>query len=988
MQLDQILSAAVAAVNEVQQLPSPDVPQYSPTSPSSSCAAHEQQQAPTLPLKYETAEPEESTTDLHYLNQQAQAEQQGAESKAVKFPNASAHQSEMSCAKNAFHVYNEALHEVQDNDGFGDISFFALDDDNLVITSQQALEMFETKPDEYHKQGAYSYEALGNKETPPEINTPPIDMTVDATANDEMSEQQVSRQDEGGRVPTEIANEEHSTGGAEAVDVSSAVLGEWPVFLEDEIPVTNGLQVTEVTEEVPVISSEVEVLTSLDEPQYTSLTPAVTEPPQNDLGSLSDQVLQSLPGSTLDATVDENGRFVVQVVGPGMNMTVQNNYISREKVAPDDSAFEQQMKPSNLIDFTNPHRDSPLGMGPYATFDEHVPMGASAKDMSVTQTSPDMMERPRSDTKRHSSVLTALRDSIYRSRAKKRPFDDHTSYGDRSSAKRRPADILKDLYIDCERQDRGVSLQESHYPQRNMENHMGENPTARAYSPRTRGSFKSPTPEVRSPNEILVLRPEELQSALAKKRQKASPPLMIMRPDDLKAEGEDETNDPLQVQLVYLVYPMDGSGASNSGSQRNRMPSEMIYSNQGFPRDMPNVALQLPTASAKKVPWLHDEDSIGPHPTNPTRNDIDNDLGYKDKLIEEWNHQDVIYYMFDSAKELNFAGQHLNFYELNAVTGKDLCQMTRDDFKRFAPKAADHLFQNFRARLLQEKRQQQQVAAHATSSHQDINKNRIVPEATSPFDFINQSKSFFSPANHNLSHHHPAVQPQQPAVIFRDSPVGCDASARYEIRYETVDGRAIGLDDGNNKRLILGSLPSASRKSFDLLHAPSPAAPFEVDENISDPDQSSNEEEVVKPEPPKKRGPGRPRKPENELKKKRKKTGRLWEFIRNLLLDPETCPSLVRWDDPEQGVFRFVQADKVAQRWGQRKQNRDMNYEKLSRAMRYYYKGGVFEPVIGRRLVYKFGKNAKGWRPSNPNFTNQCPSLPPPPPPPPHSSSH
>lgn len=424
------------------------------------------------------------------------------------------------------------------------------------------------------------------------------------------------------------------------------------------------------------------------------------------------------------------------------------------------------------------------------------------------------------------------------------------------------------------------------------------------------------------------------------------------------------------------------------GSQRNRMPSEMIYSNQGFPRDMPNVALQLPTASAKKVPWLHDEDSIGPHPTNPTRNDIDNDLGYKDKLIEEWNHQDVIYYMFDSAKELNFAGQHLNFYELNAVTGKDLCQMTRDDFKRFAPKAADHLFQNFRARLLQEKRQQQQVAAHATSSHQDINKNRIVPEATSPFDFINQSKSFFSPANHNLSHHHPAVQPQQPAVIFRDSPVGCDASARYEIRYETVDGRAIGLDDGNNKRLILGSLPSASRKSFDLLHAPSPAAPFEVDENISDPDQSSNEEEVVKPEPPKKRGPGRPRKPENELKKKRKKTGRLWEFIRNLLLDPETCPSLVRWDDPEQGVFRFVQADKVAQRWGQRKQNRDMNYEKLSRAMRYYYKGGVFEPVIGRRLVYKFGKNAKGWRPSNPNFTNQCPSLPPPPPPPPHSSSH
>ncbi|XP_064105094.1 ETS-related transcription factor Elf-3-like [Macrobrachium nipponense] len=300
----------------------------------------------------------------------------------------------------------------------------------------------------------------------------------------------------------------------------------------------------------------------------------------------------------------------------------------------------------------------------------------------------------------------------------------------------------------------------------------------------------------------------------------------------------------------------------------------MIYSNQGFLRDMLYVALQPPTASAKKVPWLHDEDIVAPHPTNPTRNDID-----------------------------------------------------------------------------------------TTSSHQDVNKNRIVPEATSPFDFINQSKSFFNPTNHNnLSHHHhPTVRPQQPPVIFRDPLVGCYTSARFEIRYETVDGRAIGLDDGN-KQLILGSLPSASRKSFDLLLAPSLASPFDVDDNISDPDQSSNEEEVVKPEPPKKRGPGRPRKPENELKKKRKKTGRLWEFIRNLLLDPETCPSLVEWDDPEQGVFRFVEAKKVAQRWGQRNQNRNMNYEKLSRAMRYYYKQRVFEPVIGRRLVYKFGKNAKGWQ--------------------------
>ncbi|KAH9522654.1 hypothetical protein DERF_006220 [Dermatophagoides farinae] len=61
----------------------------------------------------------------------------------------------------------------------------------------------------------------------------------------------------------------------------------------------------------------------------------------------------------------------------------------------------------------------------------------------------------------------------------------------------------------------------------------------------------------------------------------------------------------------------------------------------------------------------------------------------------------------------------------------------------------------------------------------------------------------------------------------------------------------------------------------------------------------------------------------------------------------------------------YVGKDKkmVAKMWGERKQNPRMTYEKLSRAMRYYYKSQVLLPVFGRRLVYKFGPNATGWRP-------------------------
>ncbi|XP_075234852.1 uncharacterized protein LOC142332341 isoform X2 [Lycorma delicatula] len=117
---------------------------------------------------------------------------------------------------------------------------------------------------------------------------------------------------------------------------------------------------------------------------------------------------------------------------------------------------------------------------------------------------------------------------------------------------------------------------------------------------------------------------------------------------------------------------------------------------------------------------------------------------------------------------------------------------------------------------------------------------------------------------------------------------------------------------------------------------------------------------------PPRRRPGRPR---GSRRKKPEKLGRLWEFLRDLLLNPESCPSLICWDNYEEGTFRFVHSDKVAKLWGAKRENPDMNYEKLSRAMRYYYKSKVLQPVIGRRLVYKFGPEARGWKTENPNFT-------------------
>ena len=150
--------------------------------------------------------------------------------------------------------------------------------------------------------------------------------------------------------------------------------------------------------------------------------------------------------------------------------------------------------------------------------------------------------------------------------------------------------------------------------------------------------------------------------------------------------------------------------------------------------------------------------------------------------------------------------------------------------------------------------------------------------------------------------------------------------------------------------------------TFDTIHPDSEEQYARINSiSTSDTESDNNSIDVST-----KRPPGRPR----VLKTKKNSTsqGKLWEFIRDLLRNRETCPSLIRWEDYSQAKFRFVKSDEVAKRWGSRKGNTKMTYEKLSRAMRYYYKSQIFQPVLGRRLVYQFGPNAKGWQTDNPNF--------------------
>ncbi|KAH6945416.1 hypothetical protein HPB50_008373 [Hyalomma asiaticum] len=78
----------------------------------------------------------------------------------------------------------------------------------------------------------------------------------------------------------------------------------------------------------------------------------------------------------------------------------------------------------------------------------------------------------------------------------------------------------------------------------------------------------------------------------------------------------------------------------------------------------------------------------------------------------------------------------------------------------------------------------------------------------------------------------------------------------------------------------------------------------------------------------------------------------LWQFLLEMLTEPDSR-EYIQWVGDE-GEFKFNNPEMVAQLWGLRKNNPNMNYEKLSRALRYYYDGDMITKVPGRRFVYKF----------------------------------
>ncbi|XP_008061185.1 transcription factor ETV7 [Carlito syrichta] len=89
----------------------------------------------------------------------------------------------------------------------------------------------------------------------------------------------------------------------------------------------------------------------------------------------------------------------------------------------------------------------------------------------------------------------------------------------------------------------------------------------------------------------------------------------------------------------------------------------------------------------------------------------------------------------------------------------------------------------------------------------------------------------------------------------------------------------------------------------------------------------------------------------------------LWDYVYQLLLDARYEP-YIRWEDKDAKIFRVVDPNGLARLWGNHKNRVNMTYEKMSRALRHYYKLNIIKKEPGQKLLFRFlktpGKMVRG----------------------------
>ncbi|XP_059474002.1 ets DNA-binding protein pokkuri isoform X2 [Neocloeon triangulifer] len=315
-----------------------------------------------------------------------------------------------------------------------------------------------------------------------------------------------------------------------------------------------------------------------------------------------------------------------------------------------------------------------------------------------------------------------------------------------------------------------------------------------------------------------------------------------------------------------------------------------------------------------------------------------------------WSREDVLAFLRWCEREFDLPRFDADTFQMN---GKALCLLTKTDLNERAPGAGDVLHNVLH--MLSKEAQNQAVAAACAAAVRALPSSPVTPTARLAYgpwqldlhslqghlaqagNSVTLSPAPSTDSQQGSPQHHTAAAEQQTAAathfLYRNS----DNESEEETYRESSSPRR----SPDSRRPPAVSVPPPLSPKESTLSPTTPTLPFSP--GLSPGFRGAREffpsDASPTPEP--------------------NTNGRLlWDFLQQLLNDPaQRYTSYIAWKSRDTGVFKIVDPAGLAKLWGIQKNHLSMNYDKMSRALRYYYRVNILRKVQGERHCYQFLRN-------------------------------
>ncbi|KAF7668717.1 hypothetical protein LDENG_00289690 [Lucifuga dentata] len=344
---------------------------------------------------------------------------------------------------------------------------------------------------------------------------------------------------------------------------------------------------------------------------------------------------------------------------------------------------------------------------------------------------------------------------------------------------------------------------------------------------------------------------------------------------------------------------MESISTSHLVKQENRAasPSSMLSGQSGVPSSV-----------------LHSPTNQLTYASPPTQEDLWHLPGRLRINPSLWDKEDVAHWLHWAQKEYSLRHPEKGHFEMN---GRALCLLTKEDFRHRCPSSGDVLYE-----ILQCVKQKRRSVVCAPPNPSGCSLSTTTSHSQSPLSQQTPSHNVQDPQPPRANGNQVSIAITNASVTSEPEPMS--PVKDHPLPFNTHSAPPI---DGP---VVVSAL------SLNQIQRP-----LKADTIIHEPLNLSSR-----------------KRPQNSL---RKANGRipecrlLWDYVYQLLCD-DRYQEYIRWENQDSLVFRVVDPNGLAHLWGNHKNRDNMTYEKMSRALRHYYKLNIIKKEKGQKLLFRFLK--------------------------------